>query len=65
MVARKINEYLIANGVKKTWLAERLGVPVSTLSTILNGRVQMKAEMFINICKILGVAPETFADGEG
>lgn len=65
MVATKINEYLVANGIKKTWLAERLDVPVSTLSTILSGRVQMKAEMFIRICQILGVAPETFADGRG
>lgn len=61
MVATNINQYLVDNGIKKTWLAERLGVPTSTLSTILNGRVEMRAEMFIRICRILRVSPETFA----
>lgn len=63
MVAKNINEYLVENGIKKTWLAERLGVPISTLSTILNGHAQLKAEMFIQICQTLGVKPETFAGG--
>lgn len=61
MVATNINQYLVDNGIKKTWLAEQLGVPTSTLSTILNGRVEMRAEMFIRICRILRVSPETFA----
>lgn len=62
MIAQKINEYMKSHGIKLTWLAEQIGVPVSTLSGILNGKTQMKADMFIVICRVLNVAPETFAD---
>lgn len=64
MVAANISQYLADNGITKTWLAEQLGVPNSTLNGILNGKVMMKADMFIRICRVLKVSPETFVKKE-
>lgn len=64
MVAQKIKEYLANHGIKITWLAEQVGIPVSTLSGILNGVSALKADVFIQICKVLNVAPETFVGHE-
>lgn len=61
MVAKSIGEYLKENGIKQSWLADRLDVPPTTLNGIINGRAEMKADMFISICRILNVPPETFA----
>jgi len=61
LVAKSIGEYLRENGIKQTWLADRLDIPATTLNGIINGRAEMKADMFISICRILNVPPETFA----
>lgn len=60
MLAKNIGEYLRANGIKKSWLADRLDIPVTTLTRMINGYDEMKADMFIRICIILNVLPETF-----
>lgn len=62
MVAENIGEYLKENGIKQTWLSEQIGVPNTTFNGILNGRTELKADMFIRICKVLNVSPETFAE---
>lgn len=64
MVAQSIGEYLKDNGIKQTWLAERLEIPPTTLNGIINGRSELKADTFITICKVLNVSPETFVKGE-
>lgn len=63
MVAKSVGEYLKENGIKQAWLAERLDVPPTTLNGIINGRAEMKADMFIKICRILNVPPETIVKG--
>lgn len=60
LLAKRINEYLKENGIKQTWLAEKVGVPITTFNGIINGRVAMKADMFIKICVALGEPPERF-----
>lgn len=62
MLAKNIGEYLKEHGIKKSWLANRLDVPVTTLTRIINGYEEMQADMFINICMILNVSPETFVN---
>ena len=64
MIGENISVYLKNNGIKQSWLAERLGVPITTLSGAMTGRVHMKAEMFMRICEILRVPPETFIEKE-
>ena len=63
LLAENIGKYLKDNGIKQTWLAERLDVPVTTLNGIINGRAELKADMFITICHVLNVSPETFVKG--
>lgn len=62
MLAKNIGEYLKEHDIKKSWLANRLDVPVTTLTRIINGYEEMQADMFINICMILSVPPETFVN---
>lgn len=62
MVANNIGEYLRANGIKQSWLAERLEIPPTTLNGIVNGRSELKADLFIRICQVLNVPPEQFAE---
>lgn len=60
MIGENISAYLRNNGIKQSWLAEKLGIPITTLSGAMTGRVHMKAETFMQICEILRVPPETF-----
>jgi plasmid maintenance system antidote protein VapI len=62
LLAQNINEYLKNKGIKQTWLAEQVGIPTTTLNGIINGKVQMKADLFIRICQVLNVPPETFSE---
>ena len=64
MLAKNIEMYLKQNGIKQSWLAEKLNVSKSTLHGILKGNTQMKADMFIHICQLLRVPPETFTEKE-
>ncbi len=64
LVAKCVGEYLKENGIKQSWLAERLEIPPTTLNGIFNGRSELKADLFIKICHVLNVPPETFAKGE-
>lgn len=60
MLAERIDLYLKEHGIRQTWLAEKLGIPNTTLNGIIKGRAKMKADMFISICKLLNVPPEQF-----
>lgn len=64
MLAKNINEYLKDNGIKQTWLAEQVDLPISTFHGIITGKVAMKADLFIKICNVLNVPPERFSEGE-
>lgn len=64
MVAQNIANYLKDNGIKGTWLAKKLNIPKQTLYTILKGRAELKADMYIQICQILRVNPDIFTDKE-
>lgn len=62
MVAKNIKDYLKAKGIRQTWLAEQLGIPNTTLNGYFSGLAQLKADMFVEICQILGEPPETFTE---
>lgn len=65
MLAESINRYLKDKGIKQSWLAEKVGLPVTTLNGIINGKTQLKADLFIQICRALEVPPETFSEKSG
>lgn len=58
MVAGKIKRFMEENGISQAWLARKLEIPPATMNGILNGNQQLKADMFIQICKLLRVSPE-------
>lgn len=58
MVAGRIKQFMEDNGISQAWLARKLDIPPATMNGILNGNQQLKADMFIQICKLLRVSPE-------
>lgn len=64
MVGKKIDEYLADNGIKKSWLADKVGIDAPRLTDICkNGRV-IDCVLYYKICKALNVPLETFVEGE-
>lgn len=64
MVGRRIKEYLKANGIKQTFVAERVGIDKSRLSDICNKGRTIDCVLYYKICKVLNVPLETFLKGE-
>lgn len=56
-----IKKYLDENGIKYTFLAEKLGISMNILSPILNGKRKISADEYIEICRVLGLPLEFFA----
>lgn len=64
MVGAKIKDYLNSNGIKQTFVAEKVGIDVSRMSEICNkGRV-IDCVTYYKICKALNVPLETFLEDE-
>lgn len=61
-VAQKIKEYIETNGLKQTYVAEKSGMEISALNSILNGRTKLTVERLQLICKALNVEPAFFLD---
>ena len=65
MVGQRIKKYLIDNGIKQAFVAEKVGIPASQLSDICNkGRI-IDCLTYYKICKALNVPLETFLESEG
>lgn len=62
MVGRKIKEYLIANGIKQTFLAEKTGLSQMVISDICNKDRKIDVVEYYKICQALGVPFETFLE---
>lgn len=60
MVGGKIRSYLTENGIKQNFVAERLGMPATTLSSMLLERTRIDVETYAKICAILNVPLEEF-----
>lgn len=61
----KIALYLKENGIKQTWLADQVGMSISTLNAILLGKQRMTADTFELICtKGIKVNPGIFFDNK-
>lgn len=64
MVAARIKEYLKRNGIKGSFLADKIGVPRNTISSILNGKRKITAEEYFQICKALRVSTDFFFENK-
>ena len=62
MTGRNIKNYLISKGISQTYVANKTGIPISTLNAILNGNRKLLAEEYFVICQALDVPLETFID---
>ncbi len=50
-----------ASGLKQRQVAKQVGMTECTMSRAMQGRVRMKADEYLSICRVLGVPPESFA----
>lgn len=64
MVAQNLKAYIVDKGIKQRTIAARAGMTEQILSDILTGRRRLLADEFINICSVLGRAPEDFISTE-
>lgn len=63
MVGEKIKQYLTENGIKQSFVAEKVGIPASQLSEICNKGRSIDCVLYYKICKALNVPLETFLEG--
>ena len=60
MIAKMISAYIKDKGIKQRAVASKAGISEQTLSDILNGRRQLKADVFAQICDALEVNADAF-----
>lgn len=64
MLNEKIKTYLDERGIKYSSVANGIGLPANTFSTMISGKRKIVTEEYFAICSFLGVAIDTFAPGE-
>lgn len=64
MVGKRIREYLLNNGIKQGFVAEKVGITNAKMSEICNKGRSIECEVYYRICKVLNVPFETFMEGE-
>lgn len=64
MVGKKISEYLVANGIKQTFLADKTGMTSSVISDICNSKRKIDCIEYFKICKALNLPLEYFMPTE-
>lgn len=62
MVGKRIKEYLQANGIKQSFIAEKTGLTTYVISDICSGERKIEVEEYYKICKALSVPFETFLE---
>lgn len=60
MLGEKIKNYLVENGIKQRFLAEKLKLPDPVISDMLSGQRKIDAVEYYQICKALRVSLEYF-----
>ena len=63
-VYERVNKYLKDNGIKQNFLSEKTGIPENTLSMVLNGKIKLDADKFVDIIKALNLDPNEFIYAE-
>ena len=59
-VYQKISKYIADNGIKQSFISEKTGIQPSKLSMILNGKIRLEADDFVEIILVLGVDANYF-----
>lgn len=50
-----LSDYVTSKGIKQTYISQKTGISVDTISKILNGRRKILANEFIQICSALEI----------
>lgn len=53
MLGLKIKKYMDNKGIKQTFLAEKTGMSLQAINTILNGNRKIEATEYYDICNAL------------
>lgn len=53
MLGLKIKKYMDNKGIKQTFLAEKTGMSLQAINTILNGNRKIEAKEYYDICNAL------------
>lgn len=64
LIGLKVKKYLDENGIKYSFLSEKIGIPMNVLSPLLNGKRKMTVEEYFAICEALELPVETFSPEE-
>ena len=59
MIGEKIKQYLEANGIKQSFLADKIGITKQKMTYICSSKV-IDCVTYYKICKALNVPLETF-----
>lgn len=62
-IADKLNEYITNHQIKQTYIAQKTGLTIETVSNILNGSRRIPADEFLLICTALDIDPNIFRNG--
>lgn len=62
MIGERIKQYLEDNGIKQSFVADKLGIPRSQMSDICNKGRSIDCVLYFKICKVLNVPLEYFID---
>lgn len=55
-----IKEYLDNNGIKYSFLANEIGIPINILCNMLNGKRKITVEEYFMICSVLKISIDYF-----
>jgi transcriptional regulator with XRE-family HTH domain len=64
MVGIKIGQYLTDNGIKQSFVADKVGIAKSQMSDICTKGRTIDCVLYYKICKALNVPLEMFLEGE-
>ena len=63
-IYQKISKYIVDNGIKQKFIADKTGIPENVLSMMLNGKRRIEADEFIEIIIALNVDANFFINSK-
>lgn len=61
MVGKNIKTYLKKNGIKQNYVAQKIGVPATTLNSMLLEKQKLPVDIYFSVCAVLGEPVTRFA----
>lgn len=61
-INKRLNEYVVENGIKQVYIAQKTGLTADTVSKMLKGNRRILADEFLLICTALDIDPNIFRE---